>query len=744
MKGLNVLKAGILAGLMLVIAIQVQAADPDTVYIRHIEGGVQLAEAGSSQWMEAAVNTPLIEGDTIRTATEGRAELFLKDGSVVRIGKGSIMKIVAVEQNGVQIKLERGMVYAVARGTKEVPIFLDTLSASLDVTMPATLRVDAYDGGISEISVYKGEVYAAQQKGKLPIRAGERLVLRMDGSPPVMAGLRGSDEWQRWNADRDRATLADYAVGESSTYLPDELRTYSSDFDANGQWVYTPEYNYVWVPTVITVSTWSPYRFGRWVWIRGSYVWVGYEPWGWAPYHYGRWAYHRQAGWCWVPPARGHVSWEPAHVAWVHSSRHVGWVPLAPGEAYDRRRAPVINQTNIYTAYNNVTVERSVSTARTAYKNAAAANSVVTMERDLMLRAKAVNVNVVKAGAVPLKTVSLPAGVVPARAKNGPTQAVDRQKTATGIPASAPARGATVPQATSAQTKGPSAITQKTTAVPQGTPVVGVRDLSAGGQKPAAAPSLNTRIENTRTTSTQPGRQTPQGQSAPNAPVTVRPLAERIDNSRSSGAQKAAPAASPADPKRQANTGNTGAVPPTGAPVRSQQAQERPAAVTVRPVQNVGSPAQPAARTVGQAPTAARSGSQSTGATRVEERRLAGTPNNAVVVNAPARPQVQERPAAVSVRPAQPAARVPELPRAAAPPGEQRPAAVQKGNPQPQAARQSPVKEKVDTPAPVKAPAAPAPAAVTPGKGDSSGNSKPAAMNGGSRLQFQQNASMRP
>ncbi len=132
---------------------------------------------------------------------------------------------------------------------------------------------------------------------------------------------------------------------------------------------------------MITVSEWSPYRYGRWAWIRGSYVWIGYEPWGWAPYHYGRWVHHRQAGWCWVPPRHRDVRWEPAHVAWINSSRHVGWVPLAPGEHYDRRSAPVIHQTNIYnTTYKNVTIERSAANARTSYKNASVANSMVTVE----------------------------------------------------------------------------------------------------------------------------------------------------------------------------------------------------------------------------------------------------------------------------------------------------------------------------------------------------------------------------
>ena len=100
-------------------------------------------------------------------------------------------------------------------------------------------------------------------------------------------------------------------------------------------------------------------------------MWIGYEPWGWVPYHYGRWVHHGRAGWCWVPPRHRDVRWEPAHVAWVNSSRQIGWVPLAPGERYDRRTAPVIRQTNVYNVtYNNVTIERSAAAARTSYRNA--------------------------------------------------------------------------------------------------------------------------------------------------------------------------------------------------------------------------------------------------------------------------------------------------------------------------------------------------------------------------------------
>lgn len=727
MKRFGSLKAGLLAVLLLAIAVQVHAADPDTLYVRHIEGGVELAEAGSSQWMEAAVNTPLIEGDTIRTATTGRAELFVKDGSLVRIGKGSTMKIIAVEEKGLQVKLERGMAYVVAKGSNDVPIFFDTPSAAIDMTSPATARVDAYDGGISEVSVYKGEVYAARQNGRMPVRAGERLLIKADGSTPVLGGLRAGDEWLRWNDDRDRAASGDYVAGESHTYLPDELRTYSSDFDANGQWVYTPEYKYVWVPTVITVSTWSPYRFGRWVWIRGSYVWVGYEPWGWAPYHYGRWTHHRTAGWCWVPPARGHVRWEPAQVAWVHSSRQVGWVPLAPGETYDRRKAPVIHQTNVYNVYNNVTVEKSVSTARTAYRNAGVANAVVTMERDTLLRQKDVRVNVAKTGSVPLKKVSLPANVVPARVGNAQAQPVVREKTPAPTRATgAPARGVASPAVTSSPQP-------RVSTAPA--PV-----MTRGNQanQTSTAPSLNTRIDNARTTNVRPspvqsapstpvterkisgnqqqtkapdmrttgggagisratGPQAPAVQrgtaptSNPRGEVSVKPLEQRINDNRSSNGLKAAGPASAAPATvrpqlPQTGAGSTPATPQAAVP-QGNRAVVNPSTVSTRPVQGVDRPAQPARPITRTAPAG----------------------NNAATVNTPANVPVQNRPAAVAATGAQPAVRSPAPPRQAAQRNEQKPAAVHKESPQ---QPRAPVHEKAAAPSVSPAPA-PATAPVT-------------------------------
>ena len=176
------------------------------------------------------------------------------------------------------------------------------------------------------------------------------------------------DDWQRWNAQRDRIVLA---RGNSYGHLPEELRAYSSDFDAGGRWVNVPEYGYCWTPTVVVIADWAPYRHGRWVWRGGDYVWVGYEPWGWAPYHYGRWAFAANIGWLWVPPARGDVYWAPGYVGWVRTGDHVAWVPLAPRETYygygnhGRYSTNItnvnINQVRVTNVYRNVNVTNSIT-----------------------------------------------------------------------------------------------------------------------------------------------------------------------------------------------------------------------------------------------------------------------------------------------------------------------------------------------------------------------------------------------
>jgi hypothetical protein len=189
--------------------------------------------------------------------------------------------------------------------------------------------IDVTEDGVTEVSVLQGHITAENRSGATRVGSGSTLTVRGD-QDAELAPIASPDDWERWNTDRDRMLSA---WGESSRYLPDELHDYSRDFDEHGQWDYAGDYGYVWFP-VVTAADWAPYTSGRWIWIRGNYVWIAYDPWCWGACHYGRWVFLASRGWCWVPPMAGSAYWGPGFVGWVVTPSYVAWVPLAPGEVY--------------------------------------------------------------------------------------------------------------------------------------------------------------------------------------------------------------------------------------------------------------------------------------------------------------------------------------------------------------------------------------------------------------------------
>ncbi len=293
-----------------------------------VEGDVQIITSDASDWVPASINMPLREGDRIWVPGGGRLELYRQDGTVMRLDENTSLDLLATEAESLQVYLAGGRAYVGYRGGRNDMLQIDSPVASMRAYGEARLSV-AVGNGDTEVSVYKGFVYAESRTGRTDVAAGNSLFLR-DNSYADMSPLGPPDEWESWNRERDER----FNSGYSRQYLPDELRSYSYDFDTYGRWAYVREYGNVWTPTVGISTGWAPYRSGRWVWGGGDYVWISYEPWGWVPHHYGRWVFIAPTGWCWVPPARTSVFWSPGYVGWVYTPEYVAWVPLAPGDVY--------------------------------------------------------------------------------------------------------------------------------------------------------------------------------------------------------------------------------------------------------------------------------------------------------------------------------------------------------------------------------------------------------------------------
>ncbi len=334
--------------------------------ISFLEGDVQMRTTDAGDWVPAAINTPLDEGDELWVPDGGRIEFQLNTGTVLRLDQNSALQILTLNRTSSQFYLSEGHLYVDYNAPRGNVIQFDTPVSSLRSYDRSVFRVDVPDQ-FTDVSVFRGSVDAEGRDGNTRINAGRTLTLG-EGREAELAPVGRPDVWQNWNTERDRRFAS---RRDSYRYLPEELKVYSSDLDDSGRWVQVPEYGYVWTPRSVSTD-WAPYRTGRWMWRGGDYVWISYEPWGWTPYHYGRWAFAPRIGWFWVPPPTRQVYWGPGYVGWVRTANYVAWVPLAPREVYygygnygpnsvdiRNRNIREINITNI--TYRNVQVNNSVT-----------------------------------------------------------------------------------------------------------------------------------------------------------------------------------------------------------------------------------------------------------------------------------------------------------------------------------------------------------------------------------------------
>jgi hypothetical protein len=349
------------------------ASDLGYIHISLIQGDVQIKTDETLDWVAASINMPIKEGDRIWVPEAGRLEIRLRDGTCVRLDQNSGIELLTVGDSN-QFYLSFGRAYVNFRGQDNALLQVDTPLSAVRVYDTSKFNIDVSDTGYTELSVITGAVHAESRSGQTRVGAGKTLSIGED-LYAELSPLGQSDEWESWNRDRDNSQ---YAQRDSSQYLPTELRAYSSDFDSYGRWVNTTDYGYVWTPTFSISVGWSPYSYGRWVWIGGDYVWISYQPWGWAPYHYGRWNWNVSIGWCWIPPVLGSVYWGPGYVGWYYTPTYVAWVPLGPRDTYYGY--------GYYGPHSATLVIPRHFKTPIHYQNAHVHNSVMSVSRNTFLR----------------------------------------------------------------------------------------------------------------------------------------------------------------------------------------------------------------------------------------------------------------------------------------------------------------------------------------------------------------------
>jgi hypothetical protein len=322
------------------------AAPPARVgQVANVSGSVSYNGAGSNgQWVAATPNYPVTTGDSLFTQNGAEASLVL-DSSRLTLGPNTELQVTALDNENFTATESQGEVFVNLTDLQPGQNFiLNTPRGAVNISQSGEYDIAAGDANTpTTVSVLAGSASI----GQLQVPAGQ-------------AGyLSGTDQTTAQLGPLQHDAFMDHVLAELAPppppYAPPVVAqmTGVSELSSYGSWDQSPQYGAVWYPSVD--SGWAPYREGHWAFVAPwGWTWVDVEPWGFAPFHYGRWI-QDSGRWGWVP-AGAYVGggygpdyqpvYAPAVVGFfglgvgvaitaaILSSGSIGWVPLAPGEAY--------------------------------------------------------------------------------------------------------------------------------------------------------------------------------------------------------------------------------------------------------------------------------------------------------------------------------------------------------------------------------------------------------------------------
>ena len=353
-----------------------------------LNGDVSVRRGDSGDVVAAGINGPLMADDRVLTGSSSRAEVELDFANVIRIGPNAEVRFAGMDINNYQMQVAAGTVTLRVLRPGQAQTEVDTPSVAVHPLEPGSYRIIVREDGTSEITVRAGEAEIFGPGGSERLEAGQTMNARGSGADTEFQVTQAvpQDNFDRWNDERDR-----YLERSTSYQRVSPDVTGAEDLDQNGRWTQDPTYGQVWQPNV--QPGWAPYQNGQWVWEDYyGWTWVSYDPWGWAPYHYGRW-FWGAGGWAWYPgPMYARYYWSPALVGFFgwgggigvgvgFGFGGVGWVPLAPFEAFHPwwgrgyyggfrggafNGSTIVNNVNIVNNYRNARINGAVMGSSTA------------------------------------------------------------------------------------------------------------------------------------------------------------------------------------------------------------------------------------------------------------------------------------------------------------------------------------------------------------------------------------------
>jgi len=337
---------------------------PYAARIQRVDGEVAFSDSVANSetdagWTPAVANQPFSVGDRIYTRDNARTSLAFSGRNFARLDPNTSLDVVSLSDRRTQLALRDGSAMFDLGYLGDGEVFeVATPHGAVNFDQPGLYNMGFDDNGGVLVSVLSGLAQVVGLGGSGQINKGEILTLvgqtaaqlALARLNPQDAGYMVDDYYSYQYPDTYDGRYQSYDAYLNDPFYYDPYQRNVSyqyanpaipglnDLDYYGDWQQVDGYGNAWRPRVD--SNWVPYQQGAWT---NDYpygpTWVSNEPWGYAPYHYGRWA-NVGNQWYWIPESANTTpAYAPALVAFVplDDANQIGWVPLAPGEAYAPR-----------------------------------------------------------------------------------------------------------------------------------------------------------------------------------------------------------------------------------------------------------------------------------------------------------------------------------------------------------------------------------------------------------------------
>ena len=216
-----------------------QAGPPNVARVSFVQGSVQLLAGQGTDFQQAVINMPVLDGSRLQAGGDGQAEIEFGDGSVARLTPNSAVAFPHLGQDQAQIQQLSGLAYYEFNVGDGHPAF--SVQFGNDTVQPTTnsiLRV-GLDAGW-DVAVISGAVQV-QGDGIPGVAVSENQSIRSgadnSGAPYVVAQGINGDSWDNWNQDRDQAIAQE--ASQQTPVRDDSANPQNenwNDLDADGNW----------------------------------------------------------------------------------------------------------------------------------------------------------------------------------------------------------------------------------------------------------------------------------------------------------------------------------------------------------------------------------------------------------------------------------------------------------------------------------------------------------------------------